>query len=391
MPDEKAKASSQATLDAARSFNRRLMLKGALGAGTMLATGPWIVRDALSSSGELNILGWKNELPNDLIQTFTNASGIKIKTTPFSQNEEQINKLQATGGEGFDLCMPSFNRAPEFREIEVLAPFDLSKLDTGVLIPSMLEASTSLWTWDGKLHHLPHCWGSEAIAWRTDAAQFDGNSLSYGSLWDPQFKGKVQGRPHSMMLGLGLWLDASGKLPSNRMLDIYKDEATMRKIYDELLKFAVAGKSQIKQFWDSSDNTKSGFIENGCVIGQVWDGAALSLKKEGKPINYMAPREGAIAWVDGWSLTKTARNVPQVYEWMKFLLKPESSATVAEGSGSNPVVVGAEAFLSDVTRKNFLESYPGDSLKKLWRYPPSPSWFSQIRNEYAEKFKVARA
>jgi len=391
MPDSKANASSLATLNAARSFNRRLMLKAGLGAGAAMAAGPWIVRDALSSSGELNILGWKNELPSDLLQNFAKASGIKIKTTPFSQNEEQINKLQATGGEGFDLCMPSFNRAPEFREIEVLAPFDMSKIDTSVLIPSMLEASTSLWTWDGKLHHLPHCWGSEAIAWRTDVAQFDGNSLSYGSLWDPQFKGKVQGRPHSMMLGLGLWLDATGKLPSNRMLDIYKDEATMRKIYDELLKFAVANKSQVKQFWDSSDNTKSGFIENGCAIGQVWDGPALSLKREGKPVNYMAPKEGAIAWVDGWSLTRTARNLPQVYEWMKFLMTPQSSALVAEGSGSNPVVIGAEPFLSEATRKNFVDAYPGDALKKLWRYPPSPPWFSQIRNEYAEKFKVARA
>ncbi len=40
-------------------------------------------------------------------------------------------------------------------------------------------------------------------------------------------------------------------------------------------------------------------MENDVVIGQTWDGPALSLKKDGKPVSYMAPKEGAIAWIDG--------------------------------------------------------------------------------------------
>ena len=48
------------------------------------------------------------------------------------------------------------------------------------------------------------------------------------------------GRPHSLLLGIGLWLDGEGKLKSNRMLDAYKDEDAMKKIYDVLLKEAIA-------------------------------------------------------------------------------------------------------------------------------------------------------
>jgi spermidine/putrescine transport system substrate-binding protein len=36
-----------------------------------------------------------------VIPDFEKATGIKVNSTPFSQNEEQINKLQATGGDGF--------------------------------------------------------------------------------------------------------------------------------------------------------------------------------------------------------------------------------------------------------------------------------------------------
>ena len=51
------------------------------------------------------------------IPNFEKATGIKVNQTPFSQNEEQINKLQATGGEGFDLCQPTRDRAPQFKDL----------------------------------------------------------------------------------------------------------------------------------------------------------------------------------------------------------------------------------------------------------------------------------
>jgi spermidine/putrescine transport system substrate-binding protein len=381
--------SALATYRAAHAFTRRTLLKSTVAAGTVAALGPWFVQDARSSSGTLSILHWDDELPDPVIPDFEKKTGIKINKTPFSQNEEQINKLQATAGTGFDLCQPTRDRAPQFKDIGVLQPFDTKKLKLDNLLPAMLEGSTSVWTWDSKLYHVPHCWGSEAIAWRTDQAKLDYKTLSYGTLWDDEFKGKVQGRPHSLLLGIGLWWDRIGKLPSNRMLDAFKDEATMKKIYDEILKFAVSKKPWIKQFWDSADNTKSGFMENGVVIGQTWDGPALSLKKQGRPVSYMAPQEGAIAWLDGWALTTGAKNVAQAYEWINYLHTPEVSAKVADGSGYNPVAKGADVLLSDVAKKNFTEAFPDDATTKLWHRPPEPSWFAELRTQYAEKFKAA--
>lgn len=379
---------AQRTAQAARLFNRRLMLKGGI-YGTALALSPAIVSDALSSSGSLSILNWDDELPGPVIPDFEKATGIKVNSTPFSQNEEQINKLQATKGAGFDLCAPTHDRAQQFEEIDVLQPFDEKQLKLDGLLPSMIKASRDSWTWKGRLYHVPHCWGTEAISWRNDLTKLDYSTLSFGTLWNDEYRGKVQGRPHSILLGIGLWMDANGKLPSNRMLDAYKNEDTMKKIYDVLLKEAIARKPWIKQFWDSADNTKSGFMSNGVVIGQTWDGPAISLKKAGSPITYMAPREGAIGWVDGWSLTKAARNVPQAYAFLNYLHSAEGSAKVAENSGYNPVAKGADALLSEKARAIFKEAYPGDAIEKLWARPVEPSWFAELRTQYAEKFKAA--
>ena len=375
---------------AAAALSRRTLLKSAAAIGAVGLTSPLYIKRALSSSGELNLMMWSDEFPDPVIPNFEKASGIKVNQTPFSQNEEQINKLQATGGEGFDLCQPTRDRAIQFQELAVLAPFDMNKVkNAGNLLGSMMEASTSIWTWDGGLYHLPHCWGSEAISWRTDLYKGNPADLSYGSLWDESVKGHVQGRPHSLLLGIGLWMDANGKLPTNRMLDAFKDQDSFKKIYDQILPVAIEYKPWIKQFWDSADNTKSGLMENDVWIGQTWDGPVLSLKKDGKPVSYQAPKEGAITWIDGLAMMKAAKNVDQIYAFLEYLQTPEASAAVAEGSGYNPVVTGADAFLSDAAKKNFQEAYPGDSLKNLWQRPPEPSWFGELRGQYADKLKSA--
>ena len=261
----KAQIETEATLLAARNFSRRVMLKRSAAGGAVLAAGPWIVKDAFSSSGELNILNWSDELPDPVLPNFEKATGIKVNSTPFSQNEEQINKLQATGGEGFDLCQPTRDRAPQFKELGVLGAVRHQQARQQQE-PDSVHArgfDFSMWTWDGGLYHVPHCWGSEAISWRTDQTTLDYKTLSYGTLWNEEYKGKVQGRPHSLLLGIGLWLDGSGKLPTNRMVDAFKDEETFKKIYDQILPIAIEHKPWIKQFWDSADNTKSGLLENG--------------------------------------------------------------------------------------------------------------------------------
>jgi spermidine/putrescine transport system substrate-binding protein len=386
----KDQSRTRETLLAARAFNRRTMLKGAAATGAVALGFPMIVKDAFSSSGELNLLMWSDEFPDPVIPNFEKASGIKVNQTPFSQNEEQINKLQATGGEGFDICQPTANRAPQYKDLQVLAPWDTNKLkNMSALVPSMIENSKSLWTWEDGLYHLPHVWGSEAISFRTDLYKGDLTKLSFGSLWDEEVKGHTQGRGHSFLLGIGLWWDHTGQMPSNRMRDGYKDEESFKKLWDPILKFAIEHKPWVKQFWDSADNTKSGLMENDVWIGQTWDGPPLSLKKEGKPVSYQAPVEGAIVWLDGLSLMKSAQNTEQAYAFVDYLHTPEVSAQVSDGSNYNPVVTGADALTSEAFKKNFQEAYPGDALDRVWPWPAEPSWYAEIRSQYVDQFTAA--
>jgi hypothetical protein len=103
---------------------------------------------------------------SDVIPNFEKATGIKVNQTPFSQNEEQINKLQATGGEGFDLCQPTVNRAPQYKDLAVTGAIRHQQAqEPGNVIPSMMASAEDLWTWEDGLYYLPHCWGSEALSY----------------------------------------------------------------------------------------------------------------------------------------------------------------------------------------------------------------------------------
>src|SRR3546814_15998047 len=110
------------------------------------------------------------------------------------------------------------------------------KIDTSNVVPSLLKASTGAWTWDGGNHHLPYHWGTEALAWRTDKWESSYADLSYGDLWPPDMKGKIQGRPHSMMAGIALYLDSSGTVLHNRRPYAYKDEAKLGRLWKEITK-----------------------------------------------------------------------------------------------------------------------------------------------------------
>jgi spermidine/putrescine transport system substrate-binding protein len=373
-----------------RSFTRRNLLKQAAAGGAIIAVAPAIVsRRALASSGELVMMNWSDYLPKSFLDGLEKKTGIVIKYTPFGSNEELLNKMRATKGRGFDLIAPTLNRAGEWQPLGLLQPFDMNRIDTSKVIPGLLKASTEAWSWDGGNHHLPSVWGTEALSWRTDKWERDYADLSYGDLWAPEMKGKVMGRPHSMMAGIGLYLDASGQLPSNRMLDAYKDEENMRRIWDGITKFAVEHKPWVKQFWNDADAQINGFMQNDVVLGQTWDGPPLRLKKEGKPVTYMAPQEGALTWLDGLSMPVGAKNIDEVYEYINYVYDPEVNGLIANETGYNPVAVGAENYLSADSKKAFSEAYPGDALDRLWWWPPSQPWYTEIRAEYSDKFVAA--
>jgi spermidine/putrescine transport system substrate-binding protein len=373
-----------------RHISRRGVVKGSAAAGAVALFAPAYVKNALSSSGELNVMFWSDELPEDLLKSFTDKTGIKVNFTGFGSNEELLNKMKSTKGEGFDLISPTLNRVPQWKELGVTQAWDLKKIPVDRLNPAMLKAG-EIWNLDGKGQHwLPHVWGTEGISWRTDKWQPKGEFPSYGDIWDDANAGKTMGRSHSLILGAGLWMEGEGKIEPGSMLKAaYESEAKMRPIWEKVTQFCIDKKKNIKVLWNDADTQKNGLLNEGIVCAQTWDGPPIALKNDGQPVMYRAPKEGAMAWVDGMSLPTGAKNIEQAYAFVDFDYQPEAAGKAIDKHGYNSPVIGADKFASDRYAKNFADAYPGDALSKLNPWPSEPQWYADLRAQYVNKFQSA--
>ena len=383
--------SSIKTQRAARAFTRRTLLQTAA-AGAIVATGPFVISSkVLSSSGEIKVFAWGDYVQPNIAAAFEKATGIKVDISTYGSNEEAQNKLRAAGGKGFDLIFPSVDTRPDYDDGDLLQPIDESKLKVDLIQPAIWRSSVSLGAVKrGTRYLVPFDWGTEGMTYDSSVHTFGTGEISYGDLWKDGLAGKVAGRQKSLLITIALYLDATGELPSNRGMDMYKTEADTRRIFDKCVEFAAARKKNIGAYWNNATEATSAFTDAGCTIGQTWDTTGIKLHIDvDKKWVYTSPKEGALAWMDTMAIPSGAANVEQAYEFMNFLMTPENGALFANNTGYNSAAVGADAHLSEANKAAFATAYPEGAIENLWWWPVFTPWFSGVRSEYVEKLTNA--
>jgi spermidine/putrescine transport system substrate-binding protein len=381
--------SSRKTQLAARRFTRRNLLKRATAAAGIAAIGPWIVRDAFAASGEVRIMSWAGYEFGKIKAAFEKATGIKAVITEFPDQDKMAAQMKAAQGEGFDLAEPTADRTPQWVEQGFIQPLDEKRANLAGVEEAFLggDAGKDAIV-GGKRYATPTVWGTEAIAFDKKAAPLEYGKASFADLWKPEYAGKVTVRPHSSLVGIGLALDREGKLP-HKMRESFADETKMTANYDVIMKRALEVRKNVAQFWSDENSAQGAFRTNGCVIGQNWDTSAAAMVKEGLNVGYVAPVEGALAWLQNFVVPAKAKNLEQAYAWLTWFNSPEGSAAWADAFGANPIAKGAAEKMPEQAKKFLAMAYPGDAREKLWWWPAQPTWFVSKRNEYADKFKSA--
>ena len=375
------------TLKAAK-VSRRSVLKGAAATGAAAAIGPWYIPNAFAAP-VVNVLMWGEYLPDSVVADFKAKTGITVNHTKIGDNGEIISKMKAGGGAGYDLASPTNMRALQWADLGVLAPFDMNRINTSAVNPGMLAVGERDWNFGGQgSHWVPQLWGTESISWRTDKWQPDGLP-SFGDIWEPNpgIDGAfMMGRTYSMMTGCGIWMHHQGKMD---FWSSYNDEDTMRKNWETITDYCISKKGNLVKFWSGADPQKQGFTSDGVVVGQTWDGPIAAMMKAGEPVAYQTTDEGALAWIDGITMSAKAENIDEAYELINYSFTPEVGGQTVNEIGYNSAVNGASDHYSDETKALAKAIYPGDTSTKLNPWPPEPPWYADARAEYANKFETA--
>jgi spermidine/putrescine transport system substrate-binding protein len=362
-------------------ITRRSALKGA----TATLAAPLVLRahDALASSGTVKVFAWQDYVAPNIAEAFEAETGIKIELTTYGSNDEAQSTLKANGGKGFDVIFPSITNRAGYEDTNAPNGIYLASLDAGranfdAVIPAFLRDSAGLGgVYKGDQVLLPFAWGTEGVTLNRGKLAISDADLSYGDLFRPEAVGAAAFRQKSVLMGAGLYLDATGEVPSNRMLDVYKSEDDARRVWGAITKYLLAHKENFGAFWNNATEATSAFTEANCIIGQTWDTTGLLLNRDNPDFVYRAPKEGIITWCDSVGMPSGAENVEQGYAFINFMLKPETGGMYSANTGYNSAVGGAAA-------AQFNEVYRPDVLANMWWWQADTPYFGAVRNEFSE-------
>jgi len=334
---------------------------------------------AEAQDNKLRLITWADYVPADVVAQFKKETGIDVELT-LSNNEEMISKLRATGGAGFDLAQPSQDRiAGPQAEFGVYKPMDLTKIKSELFIPSMLDATKKNTTVDGKVYGLPHIWGTDGLVVNTKLAKM----ADYDDLCKPEYKGKTSVRLKRPTLIAFAF--ASGKDP----FALYKDPKAYTALMDDMGKKLAACKGNLKFFWDNKDQLLNGMRSGEIVGAMMWDTGGWKLNSENPNIQFIAPKSGALGWIDTYALPAKGRNDAAAYAWINFNMRPEIAAKVATSAGNFTASKGADAHMDAKLKAQFAKSFPEAALRDIKWYPAVPPGIEDIEGKVLDRVKAA--
>jgi len=332
------------------------------------------------AAGTLQLLTWKGYAPKELVDKFEKETGVKVEVT-YSNNEEMIAKLRATRGAGFDLAQPSQDRISSVQEeFGIYQPIDYSKVEAGLFIPSMLEAVKKNTLVKGKSYALPFCWGTSGLV--VNGAQAKG-ATSWKALIDPQYKGRISYRmKRPALIGLGF---AMGYNP----FALYADEKGYAAMLDRIEAELIKAKPLVKNYWSNGDQLLESVRSGEVTVAEAWDNGGWKLHDENKDIDFVAPSEGALGWIDTFTIPAKAKNVEAAYQWINFMLKPENSAYFTSAEKTPTASMNAGKFVDPAFQANFNRSFPQSVIDNIKWYPPVPAKLEALEGKVLDKIKAA--
>lgn len=336
---------------------------------------------APANAETLRLLTWGGYAPDAVIDKFEEATGHTVEVT-LSNNEEMIAKLRATGGGGFDLAQPSQDRiAGPQREFGIYKPFDLSRIDTSLFIPSMLEATMANTNVDGDIYGLPDIWGTSGLIVNTAKGDF---VKDYTDLCNESLVGKVSyrlKRPTLIGFAFSMGMDPFAA---------YGDETAYQEILDTVEAKLIECKPIVKAYWSGGDDLLNLMRSGEADASMAWDTGGWKLNTDNPDINFVAPKSGALGWVDTFALPAQGRADQAAYDWINFVMQPEIAAMVTESAGNFTASAGADEYVNDTLKAQYQASFPPESLDNIRWYPPVPANLERMEGEVLDRIQAAK-
>lgn len=336
---------------------------------------------AAHSAETLKILTWKGYAPQAMVEKFEKETGIKVELT-YSNNEEMIAKLRATRGAGFDLAQPSQDRISSVQaKFHLYQPMDYSKIDARQIIPSMLEAVKKNTKIGEASYAVPFCYGTSGLIVNTKLAP---EAKDYSALLDKTYTGRISYRlKRSTLIGLAF---AQGDDPFAK----YNDPSAYKELMEGVGQKMIAAKPYVKNYWSNGDSLLEMVRAGEVTVAMGWDNGGWKLHAENPDIDFIAPKSGALGWIDTFALPAKSENVEGAYKWINFMLRPENAAVFTNAEKCATASKDAGKYLDAEVRDNLNRSFNAADIDNIKWYPPVSAQIEQMEGKILDTVKAAK-
>jgi spermidine/putrescine transport system substrate-binding protein len=271
---------------------------------------------------ELVFYNWTDYFNPALKKKFLKETGIKIKESYFSSNEELLAKLKA-GAKGYDIIVPSDYMVHIMIKSGIMEPLDMKYLPNFQYVGEQFKAPTfdDPEENNGLKYSVPYFYGTTGYSQRMDKVTTP--QTSWAPLWDEQYKGKINLLDDERE-DLGMALKKLG-FSSNTLVQEELDQAMQELITQKPLVAAY-----------DSVNMKRAMVQGQSFV-MCWDGDVLmgidTLGGDAaakKLLHYVLPEEGFCLWTDGMGIPVGANSRFGAHTFMNWLMDPKIAGENAD-------------------------------------------------------------
>lgn len=363
---------------------RKLVLSAALALSMAAATGA-----VANETKVLNMYNWSDYISPAAVKAFEQETGIKVNYDVYDSNEVLEAKLMS-GGTGYDLVVPTGAFLERHVMANIYTEIDHSKLSNYGNLDAVLQQKISRHD-EGNKHNVPYAWGTIGLGYNIDQVKARLGDVPVDTL-DLIFNPEVAAKLGDCGIGL---LDSPAEVVSIALNYLGLDPNSESKA--DLKKATALMKSvrpSIKYF--NSSKYISDLANGEICVALGYNGDVLQAKGRadeagrGVQVGYSIPSEGTLVWFDLMAIPADAPHPEAAYQFINYVLKAETAASISNYVYYAVPNIAAEPFLEADVRNN-PGIYPDESVKaKLFTQNAHTPKFDRILTRAWTGIKTGR-
>jgi len=273
----------------------------------------------------LHVMAWPGYVDADLVRTFEKRYKVNVEVTLIDSDDAMWHRLSAKKDVKFDVFAVNAAQLQRYIDHGISIPLTLSNIpNTAKQLPRFrdLSAIPGL-TRKGRDYAIPYTYSEMGLIY--DRKVFPSPPDSFSLMWDKRFQGQVlmyAGSDHNFSLAaLALGIKNPFQIPDADFKRVSRHITALRR--------------NVLTYYEKPEDASTLFMQNkiALLFANYGSQQVTLLQNAGADIGYVIPEEGALAWLDCWSITRFAQNRTLAEAWINFTLEEPVSRALTLRQG----------------------------------------------------------